>query len=1304
MYRKGQGTVLQGTGGGGMPSVGSGAAAMARSFGALADIGTQGLAWADQRIARHKDEELKRNLTAAQDLGRKNGTMYDPNGKIQHLGPGTDVTGGYTDPDLAAAFRSALFGSHKAATISNSQQELAKLLQKHYNDPAGFSSAANKYVQGIASGSEESYFNYLEPELIAVVQNLETQQLTRLAEVQRNNIKTNLETGQTAARNTAINLSMNGQFNSDEATTAVGSFEEYTDNLVENGNLTPKEAAEAKQNLQTEMALSSDIYNIETAYREKGLGEATKILAEINTRKFGGLDPDAVQRYKASANSHLNKLVSRTNSINRKNEVEKKRKQDDLFREMIIARKNGTTFLEPELQQLFSTGKIRFDQYTKLSGMNETDAKALQTRIHKNHDAAILIDITDGNFGSYINVANAWNAGQSDMTPERFLPLKKAYDKKVKQLTDAAIEATSLKWKEITAQWKVDYSVTPDQWKKVLQGRSNVTKEDWTEWTTYAKSYATEATKRANFNRVMRNANNGQRISKQTDMNTIYPDGALSAHDPNNHATILSQFDQTKNLLQDNIDELKTAAFDPTASSNLNQTLSLFRALQQKHPGQFGAFLKQTLGEKIYERLDRISREYQPTDDPNEAQKRLTQVYGQLQSDNASGSRRLAAIGDDPQRRELTRNIVSDLLEKHTGILSAMQINTATGDELESNLSETFSYFGGPNLPDELPPAMEDAIFQYANNLIANGVYSNDEQGFEKAVEAGLLNARQQGWSVEPKLEQISQYPGTFGANIFGVELPFFPGQSFDETGEISRDDYVWVKNGILAAAQHTVPPSLKGEGFKVTMQDIQRNVRSVAQLLYPDADIASDTVFRFKQIPGTQNNQQSMFDPVPQIGSAEDETGVVTEYFQRYPIAVPSYQVEMMDRDGQWITLRNPAGKPLPYSYNWSNTEGPDLLQSAITKYQNSWMKPYVDARLTGLFGVTPGQTIADYLKANQQALVEIDDVLEFGQSINDLLKVFNAPQLDLSQITPEALAATNTDPVDVAMAIDMAYFRLLGEGVSNLVSSEASQTMQRVSSAMDGTSPLFDLNKYRNTPVPPLAKKKKPKQANPIVGPNNPADIDATDDTQRTSSIGGPNNPADIVASDDSVTPATTIYPDTSEIDASDDIQQVRLVMNNQKVLQSKATGKDVVKSAVNEVDTVLGGGNFLYEIAQVESQMGGHSDTFGKKSRGIWQIDPVGFEDTQKLRGNNRDARMKDAWKSIKRAFGIDWSKVSYDQLNTPLYGALAARLHLIQNYGVDVPNTLDKRAKVWKEHYNKSGKGTPQKYKSRVKNLN
>ena len=144
----------------------------------------------------------------------------------------------------------------------------------------------------------------------------------------------------------------------------------------------------------------------------------------------------------------------------------------------------------------------------------------------------------------------------------------------------------------------------------------------------------------------------------------------------------------------------------------------------------------------------------------------------------------------------------------------------------------------------------------------------------------------------------------------------------------------------------------------------------------------------------------------------------------------------------------------------------------------------------------------------------------------------------------------------------------------------------------------------------------------------------------------------------------------------------------------LQEGASGADVVKSVVSDIQSLFGDDKqFLRRVAYVESKDGTDPNTYRSGyCGGIWQVDVAGFNDTQ---ATGSHPKLVAKYEKIKDRFGIDWPKVEWSDLKKPLYSGLAARLFLL-NIPASIPSDIPGQAKYWKDHYNKTGKGTVEKF--------
>ena len=147
--------------------------------------------------------------------------------------------------------------------------------------------------------------------------------------------------------------------------------------------------------------------------------------------------------------------------------------------------------------------------------------------------------------------------------------------------------------------------------------------------------------------------------------------------------------------------------------------------------------------------------------------------------------------------------------------------------------------------------------------------------------------------------------------------------------------------------------------------------------------------------------------------------------------------------------------------------------------------------------------------------------------------------------------------------------------------------------------------------------------------------------------------------------------------------------------------ASGSKIVNDAVSKVESTLGVTNkLLQRTAFVESKNGKDPNTYRDGYHGgIWQVDRIGFEDTQNVASHKN---LKGHFKKIYADLGIDWPTVKYEELRKPLYSAIAARLKYL-NIASPIPPSwqLTRQAEYWKEHYNtRSGKGSVSKFKKDI----
>ncbi|XP_072038613.1 uncharacterized protein [Amphiura filiformis] len=127
--------------------------------------------------------------------------------------------------------------------------------------------------------------------------------------------------------------------------------------------------------------------------------------------------------------------------------------------------------------------------------------------------------------------------------------------------------------------------------------------------------------------------------------------------------------------------------------------------------------------------------------------------------------------------------------------------------------------------------------------------------------------------------------------------------------------------------------------------------------------------------------------------------------------------------------------------------------------------------------------------------------------------------------------------------------------------------------------------------------------------------------------------------------------------------------------------ATGQEVVHRTCEIVDEIFPPNKgILRRIAWVETGDGNNyydEDDTG----GIWHVSKEKFEETKDV---SKNPKLKEFHDKIKAAFGIVWEELGYDQCDTPLYSAIAARICLLATEK-EIPGEADvkEQALFWEE---------------------
>lgn len=102
-----------------------------------------------------------------------------------------------------------------------------------------------------------------------------------------------------------------------------------------------------------------------------------------------------------------------------------------------------------------------------------------------------------------------------------------------------------------------------------------------------------------------------------------------------------------------------------------------------------------------------------------------------------------------------------------------------------------------------------------------------------------------------------------------------------------------------------------------------------------------------------------------------------------------------------------------------------------------------------------------------------------------------------------------------------------------------------------------------------------------------------------------------------------------------------------------------------------------HFVKRVAMVENSLNRTS-----KEGGLWNVDECAFKATQNKRKENK--QLAALHKTVRRTFGVTWSKVKYSDLRRPLYSVLAARI-ILEMTERSIPRGLRNQARFWLETY-------------------
>lgn len=147
----------------------------------------------------------------------------------------------------------------------------------------------------------------------------------------------------------------------------------------------------------------------------------------------------------------------------------------------------------------------------------------------------------------------------------------------------------------------------------------------------------------------------------------------------------------------------------------------------------------------------------------------------------------------------------------------------------------------------------------------------------------------------------------------------------------------------------------------------------------------------------------------------------------------------------------------------------------------------------------------------------------------------------------------------------------------------------------------------------------------------------------------------------------------------------KRVRLTIPK-SLLVVDSQGVDVIQDAVELTKKAvtkssklifMDDNHFIRRVALVENSLNRTS-----KEGGLWNVDECAFKATQTKRKKNK--HLATLHKTVRRTFGVTWSKIKYSDLRRPLYSVLAARI-ILEMTERSIPRGLRNQARLWLENY-------------------
>ena len=137
---------------------------------------------------------------------------------------------------------------------------------------------------------------------------------------------------------------------------------------------------------------------------------------------------------------------------------------------------------------------------------------------------------------------------------------------------------------------------------------------------------------------------------------------------------------------------------------------------------------------------------------------------------------------------------------------------------------------------------------------------------------------------------------------------------------------------------------------------------------------------------------------------------------------------------------------------------------------------------------------------------------------------------------------------------------------------------------------------------------------------------------------------------------------------------------------ILSRSATGWETIVKATDvlKLSRVFPSDrNLMKRIALVESSLNRTSS-----QGGLWNVGTCAFWRVTQNR-ERYGKRLKKIQKMVGRKFGISWTRMTYDQLQRPMYSLIAARMYLYIILTDGIPRGATAQSKVWSNYYHNCG---------------